>query len=369
MDIIFHCDEINERGTSIACFDYALNNEIFLGNNSVIIYNKNLNNNQLILKKFQSRFKVISYEDFHYIDKEISNNYDLMYVIKGGNVDSLCSKFIPTMVHAVFPQNIFQIHGSSYAFVSEWLSKKSSYIIPYVPHVVNYPKLSCQDNLRELLYIPKDATVFASYGGKNSFDIEFVKNKVIPEVLQRKNNIYFLFMNYEKFINHPRAKFLPLNVDRNYKERFVASADAMLHARSLGESFGLACAEFSSKNKPVISYKFSKDKNHEFVLSSSIILYRNASALIRILIEFDKKKYETLNNKAYLERYNPELVMEKFDKYLIRPAIKSKITRIRINNISLPSRIIFNKIFKFLSKLFLPYLKIRNIFLKVYSSL
>ena len=367
MDIIFHCDELNERGTAIACYDYALYNETLLGNNSIIIYDQNLNNNIKILKKFKSKFKVLPYDQFETIDKAISSNFDLMYVLKGGNVDQFCSKYIPTMVHAVFPQSIFQIHGSSYAFVSDWLSKKSSYLIPSVPHIVNYPKLNNKDNLRNILGISQEATVFASYGGKNSFDLEFVKNNVIPRILKERNNIYFLFMNYEKFIEHPRAIFLPINIDKNFKERFIASADAMLHARSLGESFGLAIAEFSSKNKPIISYRFTKDKNHEFVLSSSIILYNNSSDLYRIISRFNKNDYVDINFKAYLEKYNPESVMNLFDKHLIFPASKNKKVKIILNNITLQKRIIINKFFKVISNLYLPLKKAKNIFIKLYS--
>lgn len=369
MDIIFHCDEINERGTAKACFDYALYNEIILGNNSIIIYDENLNNNKNVIKKFKSKFKVFSYNHFNQIDKDISSKYDLMYVIKGGNVDKFCSKYIPTMVHAVFPQNCFQIHGSSYAFVSKWLSRKSLCKIPYVPHIVNFPKLSNNNNLRKLLSIPEKATVFASYGGKNSLDIEFVRKIVIPNVLRMENNIYFLFMNYEKFIDHPRAIFLPLNIDSDFKEKFISTANAMLHARYLGESFGLACAEFSSKNKPVISYKFSKDKNHMYVLSSSIFLYSNSSDLIRILITFDEKNLKNLNFDSYLKNYNPEIVMELFDKFLIKPAFKNKNIKIILNKKTLKTRIVFNKIFKLIAKLFLPYFKIRNLLLKFYGRL
>ena len=369
MDIIFHCDELNERGTAKACFDYAHYNELILGNNSIIIYDKNLNNNGKILSRFKSKFKIFAYEDFNQIDKDLSSKFDLMYVIKGGNVDKFCSKYIPTMVHAVFPQNCFQIHGSSYAFVSEWLSRKSFYNIPYVPHVVNYPQLSNKNNLRKSLCIPKEATVFASYGGKNSFDIEFVRKIVIPNVLRMEKNIYFLFMNYEKFIDHPRAIFLPLNINIDFKEKFIGTANAMLHARYLGESFGLACAEFSSKNKPIISYKFSKDKNHEYVLASSIFLYSNSSELTRILTTFDKKNLESFSYDAYLKKYNPESVMELFEKFLIRPALKNKSIKIIFNKKTIKTRIVLNKIFKLISKVTLPYFKIKNFLFNLYSRL
>ena len=36
----------------------------------------------------------------------------------------------------------------------------------------------------------------------------------------------------------------------------------MIHGRSDGETFGLAVAEFSVANKPVITYSESKDREH-----------------------------------------------------------------------------------------------------------
>ena len=37
----------------------------------------------------------------------------------------------------------------------------------------------------------------------------------------------------------------------------------MIYGRSLGESFGLACAEFAVLDKPIISYKFNRHKSHK----------------------------------------------------------------------------------------------------------
>ena len=42
------------------------------------------------------------------------------------------------------------------------------------------------------------------------------------------------------------------------KEAFYRTCDAMLHARRDGETFGLAVAEFSVRNKPVITKGASK---------------------------------------------------------------------------------------------------------------
>ena len=46
------------------------------------------------------------------------------------------------------------------------------------------------------------------------------------------------------------------------KVKFINTCNAMLHARSLGESFGLSCAEFAIKNKPIFTYGFCRQRAH-----------------------------------------------------------------------------------------------------------
>ena len=42
-----------------------------------------------------------------------------------------------------------------------------------------------------------------------------------------------------------------------------------------GETFGLAPAEFSAANKPVITFNLSKDREHIKILNEKAILYEN----------------------------------------------------------------------------------------------
>lgn len=76
-----------------------------------------------------------------------------------------------------------------------------------------------------------------------------------------KNKLMFLFLGTEKFnkkVNrpeeHPQIIYLPTNSDLRYKEDYIKTCDVMLHARTVGETFGLAVAEFSVRNKPVITF-------------------------------------------------------------------------------------------------------------------
>ena len=53
-------------------------------------------------------------------------------------------------------------------------------------------------------------------------------------------------------------------INENLKKKFVNTCDAMIYGRSLGESFGMACAEFAIKNKDIFSYRFNKHRSHKY---------------------------------------------------------------------------------------------------------
>ena len=60
------------------------------------------------------------------------------------------------------------------------------------------------------------------------------------------------------------------------KVKFINTCDAMIHARTEGETFGLSIGEFSIKNKPIITTN-SGDCNHLQILKNKCILYSNPS--------------------------------------------------------------------------------------------
>jgi len=62
------------------------------------------------------------------------------------------------------------------------------------------------------------------------------------------------------------------NGDINKKVEFINTCDAMIHARQMGETFGNAIAEFSIKNKPIITSR-GYDNNHLHILKDKAIIY------------------------------------------------------------------------------------------------
>ena len=163
-------------------------------------------------------------------------------------------------------------HGSRYARISPCVPAHAA--VPVVPHIVRRRDEFGPD-LRDELGIPSDALVFGRHGGYDVFDIPEAR-RAVAEVAISRPEIYFVFLNTkpielrdlpanlgrgadpwewaeeEEQPQLPNLIYLPANIDDEYKSRFIRTCDAMLHARSSGETFGLAIAEFSAANRPVI---------------------------------------------------------------------------------------------------------------------
>lgn len=317
MRVGFHTNNLSFRGAEIAVFDYAFFNQSLLNNDSFIFYKSSIPSEPTVVSKFQKHFKIFPYQDMDHLallaDQE---KLDLLYFIKSGERDGNIIGNVPCAVHAVFPTKVDQLHGDKLAFVSEWLAKEfSNRKVPFVPHMINLPAV--QGNLRGELNIPQGATVLASYGGSDSFNLPFV-HETILKVLSRRKDLYFAFMNFSPFAHHERLIFLPGSSDINYKMKFINTADGMIHARGIGESFGLACGEFSMKNKPVMTYSMSPQRSHIDILGDKALLYRGKSDLERLLLSFNQSVQAEKNWDAYSELFCPQAVMPKFNDVFIK---------------------------------------------------
>lgn len=321
--IAFHSNQLSIRGTEVALYDYALHNEAVLGHRSVVLYNgESPHNDAAALAKFQQRFDVQAYRTRDELDGLLTrHNADLLYAIKAGKNDGLWSRKVPTLVHAVFPTSPVQVHGASFAFISEWLSHRcANDHIPCVPHIVDLPDV--EGDLRAELDIPADAKVLGCYGGAQSFDVPCAI-EAVGLLLAQTTDTWFVFLNIQRFVDHPRALFLPGSSDMVRKTQFINTCDAMLHARLQGESFGLACGEFSIRNKRVITYARSKHRHHIDVLGDAGLLYSDAASLVDIVNRLDPVALRQGSWDRYSARYNPEVVMGSFDRHLIQPALRN----------------------------------------------
>lgn len=319
MKILFHENELNYRGTSIAMYDYADFNEKYLGNESIIIYNKTLDTNHIAgIEKFKKRFQVIDYSDFSEVEKCIKeNDIDILYAIKNGYKDGIESKECKTVVHSVFKH--YEPHGAAYAYVSEWLSEEmTAGKSPFVPHMVNFEKEISAD-LRTELSIPKNAKVFGYFGGAQSFNIQFAQ-KTVENIASKYKDIYFLYMGVDSFIQAkwwkkslPNVIFLLPNSDIGMKQKFINTCDALLHARERGETFGITVAEFAVMGKTIITFANSPEKAHIMELKDKAYYYRNSKELNDLLLDSDLN----LNVSEIYQKFLPNPVMDKFKKVFI----------------------------------------------------
>lgn len=310
--IAFHANQLGLRGTEVALYAYAKYNEEILGNKSVICITPD--RELTTLPKFQERFKIawVGWSEYgHYLPE---NNFDYLYALKMGTIDGGCVDVVPTLVHVVFRHN--QPHGHKYVYVSDWLAEDQGYKkeTHSVPHICERLPEPSQD-LRSILGISKNKTVFGCYAGETEFNIGFVHD-VIKRTVEERSDIEFIFMNITPFANHPRIHFLPGNYDLKYKSSFVEACDAMIHARVGGETFGLAVAEFTLSNKPVITYALSGERCHLDILGERAILYQGYEDFYDIINDFPN--YNTRNDYylAYKD-YSPEIIMEKFNRIFL----------------------------------------------------
>jgi hypothetical protein len=326
MKIVFYSPHLALRGTEVTMYDFAHYNETILGNESVIVYNdNNPANHATVIEKFKTRFdKVYSLEgpDFNFawqaqytvplLDKIIEDEKcDALYMQKFGKNDGVVSDKCKNLV--LVASQICEPHGEVYAYISDWLARHvSDGKYPSVPSIVDLPEI--EGDFRELLGIPESAIVYGRSGGMDTWNIPWA-SQIAIDIVNKREDIYFVFQNTPQFYMHPNIKYLPPTADMDFKVKFINTCDAMLHARIEGESFGLSCAEFSLKNKPVITWAGSNDRNHIETLGEKGIYYMNPQELYNILTAFKRQPEKDWN--AY-KHFNPQDVMKIFDEVFLK---------------------------------------------------
>lgn len=325
MKIAFHIDNLAFRGTTTAVMDYAYYNKELLNNKSVIFLDQDIKNStqdenflrkKEVLEYYKDNFDVVEYSDRKDFEVKLqSNNCDYAYFLKAGFNDGLYSSTTKSLIHSVF--NHCDPHGYKYAYVSRWLSEVAGGgKYDYIPHIVDLPKQP-KTSFRQRLGIPDDMILVGRYGGFDQFDIDFVK-QIVAFVAEQDPKFMFVFVNTRNFLNstHPRIKFIDSIINKQEKTDFISSCDAMIHARSDGESFGLSVCEFLFHNKPTISFGLGRDKNNLELLKKYGLIYNNQYELLENLF---KLKYGKYNNcyDGIVKEYSPESVMCKFEKVFL----------------------------------------------------
>lgn len=313
MRILFHVNTLCYRGTTVSTTEYARYNKLILNNESIICYNSSLPGTQKsVFDTLEKEFKVVSH-DGNNIDTVISKEkIDLAYFQRAGKREFLPTN-CQTAVHSVF--QFYQPHGNRYAYISKWLAdlmnRKFDGQLPAVPYIVTMPEPT--EDFRKKIGISQNKIVIGRHGGKDTFDLKFVK-RMIPKFLEKHNNYVFLFLGTDKWIDHSNVIFLAENNDLQYKSNFIHACDSMLHARSNGESFGLAIAEFLYHDKPVISWTGGEDQNHVSMLTGYNTLYTTDFELVNILENIKDIKHDW---KAIVSEFSPSNIMKTFKNVFI----------------------------------------------------
>jgi hypothetical protein len=319
--IIFHDNTLSERGTSTAVYDYACWGRKLLDLDPIITFDLSYPANQDSIDKFSKEFSVVGYNTVDQLQDLVDKEQpEFFYAIKYGVKDHVAVNGTKNLIHSVFNFDPMHNHGDVYAVVSEWQSYRSQGHFPYVPHMLDL-KDTDQD-LREELGIPKNDLVVGRHGAYDTFDLDFAV-ETVKEVLEKRSDTWFVFLNTEKKIEHPRCIYLERTLDLERKTKFINTCDAMLHARSYGETFGLSVLEFAAKGKQIISYDDLPlqiqhplgGRNHFLFLKDQCFKFKNKNDLGYILMHLTRKNpFDT----DYLnDEFAPEKVMTIFQRVFL----------------------------------------------------
>ncbi len=326
--ILFHAEQLNYRGTTNSILDYAKYNQEILGNESAIMYSTtnpngvDVGSESSVIEQLRGVYPLYEYSNEGQAN-EIASKFDLCYSQRAGlrvDFQTLERQIIINTtkfgVHCVFQW--YDPHGDKYAYISKWLSEKvardnNTLNLEWVPYVVHLPPANY--DTRAHLGIPANKFVIGRHGGFNTFDIDFAK-KVIAKIADERNDIVFLFANTEKFIDHPNVIFMPPFFGQQQKSNFIHACDAMIHARTLGESFGLSICESLFWHKPVLAWEGGFDRNHVELLKPHDLLYYNEDDLYKRILSL--RDYCGKNYRSIVDQFGPYQVIKKFESvYLI----------------------------------------------------
>ena len=99
--------------------------------------------------------------------------------------------------------------------------------------------------------------------------------------------------------------------DRSEIRRFVNTCDYMLHAHAIGETFGLAVAEFAFAGVPVMTYVGSPRLAQLDLLSDELLLaYADYDHVLTDLMSLPRRTVPVPSDIH--ERYSVERVMKRF---------------------------------------------------------
>lgn len=320
------------RGTGDSTLNFARYNQDILGNKSIIfarLPSDGTNIHLPFLARVSQYFKIV-FVRTKLEATELCNRYnvDAMYFQLPYNrpeqrkiIEDNCPDNIVKFFHVVFeyhPEHVTEHDQKTtvYAGVSQSVLESS-----FVNLIVEFDTTT--EDMRSQLNIPTDAVVFGRHGGHDTFNPDYVVDAVI-EVATQHPNVYFLFMpkpwSLENRSLPPNILFLPVTVDAKEKRKFVNTCNAMIHAKDIGESFGIACMEFSAANKPVLTHysKFVTQNQHIVNLGSKAWIFNDKQSCIQQMNTLIRSKDEVnMQNWNVADAFTPTKCMKQFQDVFI----------------------------------------------------
>lgn len=200
-------------------------------------------------------------------------------------------------------------------------------------------------------HMTADTLVVCRHGGEGSFNIPAAHESVRRAIARwPPTKLQFLFLNTKRFaIESSSASrrsgrsssstsgnsgssgyaasssvhFIEASADMGEKEAFLSTCDVMLHARLDGETFGLAIAEMSVRNRPVITFNHNNSREgdaHIKILGDKGFYYTTSAELDAIIDDFVSNGIPPNDYNQY-RAFSPENVMRKFDDIFVRPCL------------------------------------------------
>ena len=89
MKVLFQCEQLNYRGATNSTLEYALHNQLVLGNESTIAYcsidppGKDVGTKPEIVEGLKNQFNIVIYETFEELN-ELASKYDACYSQRAG---------------------------------------------------------------------------------------------------------------------------------------------------------------------------------------------------------------------------------------------------------------------------------------------
>jgi len=306
--VSFEGGRLNERGVAVALFDYAFHARARLGIEPVILHDVRDPPDPAHVARFAATFPTFAYDSEEEMQRLVERErIDVAYFLKTRRKDLRVARSCRTAVHQVF--GFFEPHGDAYAYISRSLAEAmTGGRYPAVPHIVD--PLPRRANLRAALGIPAEAFVVGRHGAPDQFSIPFAP-RAVEAALERREDLWILLLNTARFSDHRRVVHLPATPDRQGVADFIASCDAGLNARYVGETFGLAIAECLAQDKPVLVWEGGRDRNHLALVDDPRFIYRTAADLTQKLCELEPRDWGGVWS-ARVAPFAPAAVMASF---------------------------------------------------------